>query len=377
MGGQKLVLMGKAYVDDQSPEEVSANRGTLTEPGVESPYRDRDVEENMDLLERMKNGEFPDGSRVLRAKIDMAHPNINMRDPVMYRIIHEPPTTAPAISGRSTRCTTGRTARTTRWKASPTRCARSSMKTTARCTSGSSNSWACSSRARSSFPAWFELHRHEQAQAAPAGRRRHVSGWDDPRMPTLRGMRRRGYTPEAIVDFIGRHGHVAKAECGVIDVALLEACPRRPEQTRPAPDGCAQPLKLVIDNYPDDLVEEMEAINNPEDPEAGTRKVPFSKVLYIEQDDFREDSAAQVLSPVPGQRGPPALRLLRHLHSVVKDETGEVTKCTAPTTRPRAAATAPMAARSNPPSTGCRKTRFNLTVNLRDSWSKIEKKTKS
>lgn len=323
----KLVLMGKAYVDDQSPEEVSANRGTLTEPGVESPYRDRDVEENMDLLERMKDGEFPEGSRVLRAKIDMAHPNLNMRDPVMYRIIHEPP-----------HHRTG-----TKWKIYPmydwAHGQNDSME-------GITHS-LCSLEYENHRPLyeWFleqlgvfkprqiEFSRLVLNYTILSKRylrqlvdEELVSGWDDPRMPTLRALRRRGYTPEAIHDFIRRVG-VAKAD-SVIDIALLEACVRDDLNKRaPRRMGVLRPLKLVIDNYPDNLVEEMEAINNPEDPGAGTRKVPFSKVLYIEQDDFREEPPPKYHRLYPGNE----VRL-RYAYFVtctrfVKNpETGEVTE---------------------------------------------------
>jgi glutaminyl-tRNA synthetase len=324
---KKLVLMGKAYVDDQSPEEVSANRGTLTEPGVESPYRDRDVEENMDLLERMKDGEFPDGSRVLRAKIDMAHPNINMRDPVMYRIIHEPP-----------HHRTG-----SKWKIYPmydwSHGQNDSME-------GITHS-LCSLEYENHRPLyeWFLeqlgvfkprqiefsrlvlnytiLSKRYLRQLVDEGR---VSGWDDPRMPTLRALRRRGYTPEAIHDFIGRVG-VAKAD-SVVDIALLEACIREDLNKRaPRRMGVLHPLKLIIDNYPDDLVEEMEAINNPEDPGAGMRKVPFSKVLYIEQDDFREEPPPKYHRLYPGNEVRLRYAYFVTCTRVVKDpETGEATE---------------------------------------------------
>jgi glutaminyl-tRNA synthetase len=323
----KLVLMGKAYVDDQSPEEVSANRGTLTEPGVESPYRDRDVEENMDLLERMKDGEFPDGTRVLRAKIDMAHPNLNMRDPVMYRIIHEPP-----------HHRTG-----TKWKIYPmydwAHGQNDSME-------GITHS-LCSLEYENHRPLyeWFLeqlgvfkprqiefarlalnytiLSKRYLRQLVDEGL---VSGWDDPRMPTLRALRRRGYTPEAIHDFIRRVG-VAKAD-SVIDIVLLEACIRDDLNKRaPRRMGVLRPLKLVIDNYPDDLVEEMEAINNPEDPAAGTRKVPFSKVLYIEQDDFREEPPPKYHRLYPGNEVRLRYAYFVTCTRVVKDpETGEVSE---------------------------------------------------
>jgi glutaminyl-tRNA synthetase len=323
----KLVLMGKAYVDDQSPEEVSANRGTLTEPGVESPYRDRDVEENMDLLERMKNGEFPEGSRVLRAKIDMAHPNINMRDPVMYRIIHE-----PAHHRTSDK-----------WKIYPmydwAHGQNDSME-------GITHS-LCSLEYENHRPLyeWFLdqlgvfkprqiefsrlvlnytiLSKRYLRQLVEEGR---VSGWDDPRMPTLRALRRRGYTPEAIHDFIGRVG-VAKAD-SVIDIALLEATVREDLNKRaPRRMGVLRPLKLVIDNYPDDLIEEMDAINNPEDPAAGTRVLPFSKVLYIEQDDFREEPPPKYHRLYPGNEVRLRYAYFVTCTRVVKDpETGEVTE---------------------------------------------------
>lgn len=323
----KLVLMGKAYVDDQSPEEVSANRGTLTEPGVESPYRDRDVEENMDLLERMKNGEFPDGTRVLRAKIDMAHPNINMRDPVMYRIIHEPPHHRTGV----------------KWKIYPmydwAHGQNDSME-------GITHS-LCSLEYENHRPLyeWFLdqlgvfkprqiefsrlvlnytiLSKRYLRQLVDEGL---VDGWDDPRMPTLRALRRRGYTPEAIHDFIRRVG-VAKAD-SVVDIALLEACIREDLNKRaPRRMGVLRPLKLVIDNYPDDLVEEMDAVNNPEDPGAGTRKVPFSKVLYIEQDDFREEPPPKYHRLYPGNEVRLRYAYFVTCTRVVKDpETGEVTE---------------------------------------------------
>ena len=323
----QLVLKGKAYVDDQSPEEVSANRGTLTEPGVESPYRDRDVEENMDLLERMKNGEFPDGTRVLRAKIDMAHPNMNMRDPVMYRIIHEPP-----------HHRTG-----TKWKIYPmydwAHGQNDSME-------GITHS-LCSLEYENHRPLyeWFleqlEVFKPRQIEFSRLAlnytimSKRYlrqlvdeglVSGWDDPRMPTLRALRRRGYTPEAILDFINRVG-VAKAD-SVIDIALLEACVRDDLNKRaPRRMGVLRPLKLIIDNYPDDRVEEMEAVNNPEDPDAGTRNVPFSKILYIEQDDFQEEPHKKFYRLYPGNEVRLRYAYFVTCTRVEKDlETGEVTE---------------------------------------------------
>jgi glutaminyl-tRNA synthetase len=321
---QKLVLMGKAYVDDQSPEEVSANRGTLTEPGKNSPYRDRDVEENMDLLERMKNGEFPDGSRVLRAKIDMSHPNINLRDPVMYRILHEPP-----------HHRTG-----DKWKIYPlydwSHGQNDSME-------GITHS-LCSIEYENHRPLyeWFldqlgvfkprqiEFARLNMNYTVMSKRKlrrlvedSHVKGWDDPRMPSLRAMRRRGYTAEAILEFIRRVG-VAK-NYSVTDVALLEECVRDDlNKHSPRRMAVLKPLKVIIDNYPDDLVEEMNAVNNPEDLNAGTRKVPFSKVLYIEQDDFRETPPPKYYRLYPGNEVRLRYAYFIKCTHVIKDENGEI-----------------------------------------------------
>ncbi len=321
---KKLVLMSKAYVDDQTPEEVSANRGTLTEPGKDSPYRDRDVEDNLDLLERMKNGEFPNGSRILRARIDMAHPNINMRDPAMYRIIHEPP-----------HHRTG-----DKWKIYPmydwAHGQNDSME-------GITHS-LCSIEYENHRPLyeWFpeqlgvfkprqiEFARLNMNYTVMSKRKlrrlveeNHVNGWDDPRMPTLRGMRRRGYTSEAIHDFIRRVG-VAK-NYSVSDVSLLEACVRddlnKHSLRRMA---VLHPLKVVIDNYPDGLIEEMDAVNNPEDTNAGTRKIPFAKVLYIEQDDFRETPAPKYYRLFPGNEVRLRYAYFIKCTHVIKDAKGEV-----------------------------------------------------
>lgn len=320
---KKLVRDGKAYVDDQTPEEVSKNRGTLTEPGKNSPYRDRSVEENLDLLERMKNGEFPNGARILRAKIDMAHPNINMRDPAMYRILHEP------------HHRTG-----DKWKIYPlydwSHGQNDSME-------GITHS-LCSLEYENHRPLyeWFldqldvfkprqiEFSRLNMTYTVMSKRKLRklveenlVRGWDDPRMPTLRAMRRRGYTPEAILDFISRVG-VAKTN-SVTDVALLEACVRDDLNKRALRRmAVIRPLKVVIDNYPDDLVEEMDAVNNPEDENAGTRKVPFSKVIYIEQDDFRETPPPKYYRLFPGNEV--RLRYAYYIKCthVVKNDKGEV-----------------------------------------------------
>jgi glutaminyl-tRNA synthetase len=327
----RLVKKGLAYVDDQSPEEVSMNRGTFTEPGKESPYRNRSVEENLDLLERMKNGEFPDGSHVLRAKIDMAHPNLNMRDPVMYRILHEP---AHHRTG-------------TKWKIYPmydwTHGQNDSME-------GITHS-LCSLEFRDHrlLYDWFHeqlgIFKSRQIEFARLNlnytvtskrklrrlvEENYVSGWDDPRMPTLRALRRRGYTPEAIKDFVQRMGisTVATNNAGVIgEVAFLEACVREDLNKHSLRRmAVIKPLKLVIDNYPDDLVEEMDAVNNPEDPNAGTRKVPFSKILYIERDDFRETPPPKYYRLYPGNEVRLRYAYFVKCTHVVKNEVGEVTE---------------------------------------------------
>jgi glutaminyl-tRNA synthetase len=321
--------MGKAYVDDQTPEQVSANRGTFTEPGKNSPYRDRDVEENMDLLERMKNGEFPDGSRILRAKIDMAHPNITMRDPAMYRIIQNPP-----------HHRTG-----TKWKIYPmydwAHGQNDSME-------GITHS-LCSLEYRDHRPLyeWFpqqlgvfqprqiefgRLNLNYTVMSKRKLRRLveegYVSGWDDPRMPTLRAMRRRGYPAKAIVDFVARMGYstVATSNSGtIVDIAMLEETVRDVlNKTSVRRMGVMKPLKVVIDNYPDDLVEEMDAVNNPEDPSAGTRKLPFSKVLYIEQEDFRETPPPKYYRLFPGNEVRLRYAYFIRCTHVVKNDAGEV-----------------------------------------------------
>ncbi len=320
----ELIKKGKAYVDDQSPEELSRNRGTLTEPGKESPYRNRSVEENLDLFERMRKGEFPDGSRVLRAKIDMASGNINLRDPVMYRIIHDPP-----------HHRTGK-----KWCIYP-------MYDWAhgQCDSieGITHS-LCSLEYEDHRPLyeWFirelgifaprqiEFARLNLSYTVLSKRKLlrlvkegYVRGWDDPRMPTLRGLRRRGYTPEAIREFIARIG-VSKTN-SVVDIGLLEACLREDLNKRALRRlAVLRPLKLVIDNYPDDQVEYVEALNNPEDPSAGTRQVPFSKVLYIEQDDFREMPPPKYYRLYPGNEVRLRYAYIVKCTHVVKDEQGQV-----------------------------------------------------
>src|ERR1700681_1501939 len=296
----KLVKDGKAYVDDLSAEEIRKYRGTLTEPGTDSPHRNRSVEENLDLFQRMKAGEFPDGSRVLRAKIDMASPNLNLRDPVMYRILH-------AEHHR-----TGN-----KWCIYPMYdYAHGQSDSLERVTHS-----MCTLEFEDHRPLynWFiqqlgifptqeiEFHRlnlthtllskRKLLQLVQEGR---VRGWDDPRMPTISGIRRRGYTPEAIRNFCGAIG-VSKTN-GSIELAMLEHFVREDLNKRaPRVMAVLRPLRVVIDNYPENQVEEMEAVNNPEDAGAGTRKVPFSKVLFIEQDDFREDPPKQFFRLSPGR----------------------------------------------------------------------------
>ncbi len=319
----QLINAGKAYVDDLSADEIRQYRGTLTEPGKNSPYRDRTVEENLELFERMRAGDFPDGSRVLRAKIDMASPNLNMRDPVMYRILH-------AEHHR-----TGN-----KWCIYP-------MYDYAH---GQSDSLEhvthsmCTLEFEDHRPLynWFiqqldifpsqqiEFDRLNLTYTVLSKRKllqlveeRHVSGWDDPRMPTLVGIRRRGYTPEAIRNFAGAIG-VSKTN-GSIELAMLEHFVREDLNKRaPRVMAVLRPLKVVIDNYPENQVEEMEAVNNPEDPNAGTRKVPFSRVLYIEQDDFREVPPKQYFRLSPGREVRLRYGYFVTCTSVVKNDKGEV-----------------------------------------------------
>jgi glutaminyl-tRNA synthetase len=323
--------MGKAYVDDLTADEIRDHRGTLTEPGRESPYRTRSVDENLDLLRRMRAGEFPDGSRVLRAKIDMASPNINMRDPTLYRIRH------------ATHHRTGDA-----WciyplydYAHPIEDAIEGI-THSLCTLEFEDhrpfyDWVIETLQTSHRPQQIEFARLNLTYTVMSKRKllqlvqeKHVTGWDDPRMPTITGLRRRGYTPEAIRDFCDRIG-VAKKE-NVIDVALLEHCVRE-DLNRRAPRAMAvlNPLKVVLENYPDGQAEDMDVVNNPEDPSAGTRKVPFSRVLYIEQDDFREIPPKKFFRLAPGREVRLRNAYLITCRDVVKDpSTGEIVelRCT-------------------------------------------------
>ncbi len=328
----QMVKKGKAYVDDQSPEEVSKKRGTWTEPGTNSPWRDRTVEENLDLLERMKNGEFPDGSKTLRAKIDMAHGNMNMRDPIMYRIIHEPP-----------HHRTGK-----KWCIYPMYDWAQGQNDAMHGVTHSLCSieyedhrilyeWYLNELEIENKPRQIEFARLNLNYTVMSKRKLrrlveegHVSGWDDPRMPSLRALRRRGYTAAAIRDFVARAG-VAKninVRSGVfVDLALLEACVRDDlNKLSPRKMAVLNPLKVTIENYPADLVEEFEVLNNPEDPEAGTRKVPFSKVLYIEQEDFREEPPPKYFRLAPGREVRLRNAYFIKCERLVKDAEGKVTE---------------------------------------------------
>ncbi len=326
----QLIKDGKAYVDDLSAEEIREYRGTLTEPGKESPYRNRSVEENLDLFERMRKGEFKDGSRVLRAKIDMASGNLNMRDPVMYRILH------------ATHHRTG-----DKWCIYPTYDWAHGQSDSIE---GITHS-ICTLEFEDHRPLydWFldqlKIHHPQQIEFARLNlsytvmskrkllelvEQGYVTGWDDPRMPTLSGLRRRGFTPESIRNFCDRIG-VAKKE-SMVDIALLEHCLREDlNQRAPRVMAVLRPLRVVIDNYPEGQVEEMEAVNNPEDPGMGTRKVPFSRVLYIERDDFREDPPKKFFRLAPGREVRLRYAYYIKCEKVVKDEkTGEVVelRCT-------------------------------------------------
>jgi len=326
----KMVQDGNAYVCDLTNEQMRQHRGTLTEPGKNSPFRERRVEENLDLLERMKAGEFPDGSRTLRAKIDMAHPNLNMRDPVMYRILH----------------------------------ARHHRTGDAWCiypmydfTHGQSDSIErithsiCTLEFENHRPLydWYlktlDIYRPQQIEFARLNlsytlmskrrllelvREKYVSGWDDPRMPTICGLRRRGYTPESIRAFCERIG-VSKYNA-LIDVSWLEEALRQDLNRRALRVmAVLRPLRVVIENYPEGKVEQLDAVNNPEDESAGKRKVPFSRELYIEQDDFMEEAPKKFYRLAPGREVRLRYAYFLKCEKVIKDEkTGAITelRCT-------------------------------------------------
>ncbi|MFP5379088.1 MAG: glutamine--tRNA ligase/YqeY domain fusion protein, partial [Vicinamibacteria bacterium] len=327
---ERLIAKGLAYVDSHSADEIRAHRGTLTTPGTDSPWRTRTVDENLDLFRRMRAGEFPDGAHVLRAKIDMASPNINMRDPVLYRIRHADHhrtgnawciypmydyahPLSDAIEGIThSLCTLEYEAHRPLYD------------------------WVVEAAGVDHRPRQYEFARLNLNYTVMSKRKLlqlvaegHVSGWDDPRMPTISGLRRRGYTPESIRDFCARVG-VAKKE-NVIDVGLLEHCVRE-DLNRRAPRAMAvlRPLKVVLTNYPEGATETMSVVNNPEDPSAGTREVPFGRELYIERDDFMEDPPKKFFRLAPGREVRLRNAYLVTCTDVIKDANGDVVelRCT-------------------------------------------------
>jgi glutaminyl-tRNA synthetase len=327
---EKLIRDGLAYVDDQTQEEIRLTRGTLTEPGKNSPFRDRSVEENLDLFRRMKAGEFQNGARVLRAKIDMASPNINLRDPVMYRILHaHHPRTGD------------------KWCIYPSYDYAHGQSDAIESITHS----ICTLEFEDHRPLydWFieklpvpsEPHQYEFARLnltytvlskrvlTQLVRDGHVAGWDDPRMPTMAGLRRRGVPPAALREFVKRIG-VAKAN-SVVDVGMLEFCIRE-ELNRTAQRRMAvlRPLKVVIENYPEGQVEEIEAINHPDDPSAGTRKIAFGREIYIERDDFMENPPKKFFRLSPGNEVRLRYAYFIKCTGVIKNDAGEVVelRCT-------------------------------------------------
>jgi glutaminyl-tRNA synthetase len=321
---ERLILDGRAYVDDQSADDIRASRGTLTEPGRDSPYRTRSVDENLDLFRRMRAGEFADGARVLRAAIDMASPNLNLRDPVLYRIrrarhhrtgdawcIYPMYDYAHPISDAFERIT-------------------HSICTLEFEAHRPLYDWLIQHLPLPGTPQQIEFARLNVTYTVMSKRKllqlvaeRRVNGWDDPRMPTISGLRRRGYTPEAIRAFCEAVG-VAKRE-SLIDVGLLEFFVREDLNERaPRVMAVLRPLRVVIENHPDAQVEDMDVVNNPERPEAGTRKVPFSKVLYIERDDFREDPPKQFFRLAPGREVRLRNAYFFTCTDVIKDASGQI-----------------------------------------------------
>ncbi|MDX1402817.1 MAG: glutamine--tRNA ligase/YqeY domain fusion protein, partial [Kiloniellales bacterium] len=321
---EHLIQKEKAYVDDLSPEEMRTYRGTLTEPGRNSPYRDRSVDENLDLFRRMRAGEFPNGARVLRAKIDMASGNMNLRDPAIYRILH------------ASHPRTGE-----KWCIYPTYDFAHGQSdaiegvTHSICTTEFEDhrplyDWLIDNLPVPSRPHQYEFARLNLSYNVLSKRRLiqmvadgHVSGWDDPRMPTIRGLRRRGVPAEALREFAARIG-VAKAY-NVVEIQALEACIReilnKSAERRMA---VLNPLKVVIDNYPEGKNEELEAVNNPEDSTAGFRRVPFSRELWIERDDFMEDAPRKFFRLAPGREVRLRYAYFITCNEVVKDGRGEV-----------------------------------------------------
>jgi glutaminyl-tRNA synthetase len=333
-----LIRAGKAYVDDQSAEQIRASRGTLTTPGTPSPWRDRGVEENLDLFGRMRKGEFPDGAKVLRAKIDMASPNVNLRDPVLYRILHAShPRTGAAwcvypmydwAHGQSD------------WIEGVTH----SICTLEFEAHRPLYDWCIDQLAALGVKPARAVERPRQYEFARLNlsytmmskrkllqlvREEHVRGWDDPRMPTIRGLRRRGFTPQAIRNFARRIG-VARRE-NTIEVALLEHCVREDLNRRcPRVMAVLDPLKVIITNYPEGQVEQLDAVNNPEDASQGSRKVPFGRELYIERDDFMENPPGKFFRLAPGREVRLRYAYFVTCQEVVKDAAGNVTalRCT-------------------------------------------------
>ncbi|NQT27087.1 glutamine--tRNA ligase/YqeY domain fusion protein [candidate division KSB1 bacterium] len=320
-----LIKKGLAYVDDQSAEEIRHTRGTLTKPGQNSPYRDRSVEENLDLFEQMKKGEFPDGTKVLRARIDMTASNINLRDPVIYRILHA----AHHRTGDD-------------WCIYPMYDWAHGLEDSVEKITHS----ICTLEFEDHRPLydWYlnmlEAYHPQQIEFARLNlaytimskrkllqlvREGHVSGWDDPRMPTISGLRRRGYTPASIRNFAERIG-VAKRE-SMVDMAMLEFCIREDlNKLAPRVMGVLDPLKVVITNYPEGQMEELDCINNPEAPDAGSRKVPFSRELFVERDDFREDPPKKFFRLGPGREVRLRYAYFITCQDVVKDAAGNITE---------------------------------------------------
>ena len=327
---EHLIENGNAYVDDQSADDMRTNRGTLTESGTNSPFRDRTVEENLDLFRRMRAGEYPEGKRALRAKIDMASGNINLRDPALYRIIHaEHPRTGTA------------------WHIYPSYDFAHGQSDAIENISHSLCTlefedhrplydWLLEHLPVPSRPRQYEFARLNIAYTILSKRvltqlvrDGHVDGWDDPRMPTLAGLRRRGIPSEALRDFINRIG-VARAN-SMVEVAMLDACVRENlNKTAPRYMAVLKPLKIVIENYSEGDGEELDAVNNPEDPSAGSRKVPFSRELYIEQDDFREDPPKKFFRLSPGKEVRFRYAYFITCREAVKNDAGEIVelRCT-------------------------------------------------
>ncbi len=322
-----LIQKGNAYVDSLTPDQIREHRGTLTEPGRDSPYRARSIEENLSLFTRMRAGEFPDGAQVLRAKIDMGSPNINLRDPILYRIRH------------ATHYRTGST-----WCIYPSYDFAHPLSdaiegiTHSICTLEFEDhrplyDWVVAEADAPHRPQQIEFARLNLTSTVMSKRKllelvekKLVTGWDDPRLPTLKGLRRRGVTPEAIRAFC-EHIGVAKRDA-IVEMQLFEHFIREDLNKRsPRVMGVLRPLKVVLDNYPDGLVEELEAINNPEDASAGTRKVPFSQILYIEQDDFKEDPPKQFYRLAPGREVRLRYGYIIKCVGVTKDpQTGAITE---------------------------------------------------